>query len=128
MMRDYDRITHILGAIDDALESTDGVAKEDFMVNKDKRAAAERYVMIVGEAAHMVSEEMKLEHPEVEWDRITGLRNMIAHEYMRVDYSALWETVRGLLPTMRVQLAAIQAALPMPNDNLNLETEMKGTS
>ena len=92
MMRDCDRITHILGAIDDALESTDGIAKEDFIKNKDKRAAAERYVMIVGEAAHMVSSKLKLEHPEVEWGRITGLRNMIAHEYMRVDYSALWDS------------------------------------
>ena len=27
MMRDYDRILHILGAIDDALESTDGIRK-----------------------------------------------------------------------------------------------------
>ena len=114
MMRDYDRILHILGAIDDALESTDGITKEAFLDSKDKRAAAERYVMIVGEAAHMVSAGMKLAHPEVEWERITGLRNMIAHEYMRVDYSALWETVRGLLPTMRAQLAAIQATLPRP--------------
>ena len=114
MMRDYDRILHILGAINDALESTDGITKEAFLDSKDKRAAAERYVMIVGEAAHMVSAGMKLAHPEVEWDRITGLRNMIAHEYMRVDYSALWETVREMLPKMKEQLAVIQAALPKP--------------
>ncbi len=114
MMRDYDRILHILGAIDDALESTDGITKETFLDSKDKRAAAERYVMIVGEAAHMVSMDMKQAHPEVEWDRITGLRNMIAHEYMRVDYSALWETVREMLPKMREQLAVIQATLPQP--------------
>ena len=113
-MRDYDRIFHILGAISDALESTDGMTKEDFIDNKDKRAAAERYVMIVGEAAHMVSEKMKDEHPEVEWDRITELRNMIAHEYMRVDYSALWETVRSVLPKMKEQLAVIHATLPKP--------------
>ena len=40
MMRDYDRILHILGAIDDALESTDGITKEAFLGSKDKRAAA----------------------------------------------------------------------------------------
>ena len=114
MMRDYDRIAHILGAIDDVIDSTNGITLEEFLDSKDKRAAAERYVMIVGEAAHMVSEDMKLAHPEVQWLKMVGLRNMIAHEYMRVDYSALWETVRGLLPTMRTQLAAIQATLPRP--------------
>ena len=36
MMRDYDRIIHILAAIDDALESTDGITKEDFLDSKDK--------------------------------------------------------------------------------------------
>lgn len=114
MMRDYDRILHILGAIDDALESTDGIRKEDFLENKDKLAAAERYIMIIGEAAHMVSGAMKADHPEVQWHKMVGLRNMIAHEYMRVDYAALWETVRGVLPKMRKQLSAIQAELPKP--------------
>ena len=114
MMRDYDRILHMLGAIDDALESTDGITKADFLENKDKRAAAERYVMIIGEASHMVSEEMKLAHPDVQWLKMVGMRNMIAHEYMRVDYSALWETIRGILPAMRQQLAAVQATLPRP--------------
>lgn len=114
MMRDYDRLLHILGAIDDALESTDGIQKEDFLANKDKLAAAERYMMIIGEAAHMVSGAMKTDHPEVQWHKLVGLRNMIAHEYMRVDYSALWETVRGMLPKMKKQLVAIQAELPKP--------------
>ena len=77
MMRDYDRIAHILGAIDDVIDSTNGITLNEFLDNKDKRAAAERYVMIVGEAAHMVSEDMKLAHPEVQWFKMVGLRNMI---------------------------------------------------
>ena len=114
MILDTDRITHMLEAIAKMRISLDGMSKADFLANDDKKAVAERYVMIVGEAAHMVSAGMKLAHPEVEWDRITGLRNMIAHEYMRVDYSALWETVREMLPKMRKQLSEIQVALPKP--------------
>ena len=113
-MRDYDRITHILGAIDDAIESIDGISLEDFLEDKVRRAAAERYVMIIGEATHMVSSRMKSAHPEIGWGDMTDMRNMIAHEYMRVDYSALFHMIREILPEMRIQVARIQASLPKP--------------
>lgn len=113
-MRDYDRILHILGAIDDALESLGGISLEDFIEDKDKRAAAERYIMIIGEAAHMVSTEVKAAHPEIAWGEMTAMRNMIAHEYMRVDYSALFHTIREKLPALRERILKIQASIPDP--------------
>ena len=113
-MRDYDRIAHILGAIDDALESIDGISLEDFLENKVRRAAAERYLMIIGEATHMVSSRLKAAHPEVGWSDMTDMRNMIAHEYMRVDDSALFNVIREMLPEMRARVALIQASLPKP--------------
>ena len=59
MIRDLDRITHLLTAIADAKESIAGLTKEQFLESKDKRVAAERYILIVGEASHMVSNELK---------------------------------------------------------------------
>ena len=41
MMRDYDRIAHIVGAIDDVIDSTNGITLNEFLDNKDKRVAAE---------------------------------------------------------------------------------------
>ena len=114
MMRDYDRITHILWAIDDALESTDGIAKEDFMENKDKRAAAERYVMIVGEAAHMVSENTKTRFPQIPWRDANDMRNIVAHEYMQVDYEEVWKVVTIDFPALEQQLLSIRKHFPPP--------------
>ena len=46
MIRAVDRITHLLTAIADAKESIAGLTKEQFLGSKDKRVAAERYILI----------------------------------------------------------------------------------
>ncbi len=59
MIPDADRITHMLEAISKMRISLGGMSKREFLANDDKKAVAERYIMIVGEAAHMVSEDTK---------------------------------------------------------------------
>ena len=51
MMRDIDRINHMLEAVRKALRSVDGINKSTFLASEDKKAAAERYVILIGEAA-----------------------------------------------------------------------------
>ena len=93
MMRDEDRIAHLRRAIADAKESISGIDRERFLANKDKMAAAERYILIVGEASHMVSAAFKAAHPEIPWQDMRDMRNIIAHEYMNVDYNEVWNAV-----------------------------------
>ena len=59
MIPDADRITHMLEAISKMRISLGGMSKSEFLADDDKKAVAERYIMIVGEAAHMVSEDTK---------------------------------------------------------------------
>jgi len=37
--------------------------------------------MILGEAANHVSKDYQVQHPEIAWGQIIGLRNVLAHEY-----------------------------------------------
>ena len=52
MISDADRITHMLDAIAKMRISLAGMSKAEFLASDDKKAVAERYIMIVGEAAH----------------------------------------------------------------------------
>ena len=50
-----------------------------------------RYVIFaIGEAANHVSEEFRAAHPEVEWARIIGMRNILAHEYHGTKDDIVW--------------------------------------
>jgi len=86
-----------------------GVPHTKFVENKTVRYAAERLLLIIGEAANHVSTKFQEEHPEIEWAQIVGLRNILAHEYgeVKVDkiYLAATKSVPELLKKLKPLLA-----------------------
>jgi uncharacterized protein with HEPN domain len=61
-------------------------------------------IQIVGEAATRVSPATRAAHPEVPWERITGMRHRIVHDYVRIDADIVWETAMHRLPELIAQL------------------------
>ena len=114
MNRDLARIEHMLDAISKATKSLSGLTLEQFRSNDDKVAAAERYVTIVGEAASMVSADMKARYPNVPWREAADMRNFIMHEYMKVDVSLVWAAVKNDFPELEQLLLDIRHSFPWP--------------
>ncbi|MCH4150704.1 MAG: DUF86 domain-containing protein [Sphingobium sp.] len=50
---------------------------------------------MVGEYAGKLSSTLRARHPEIPWSRMSGLRNIVAHEYLRVTPARLWETAQN---------------------------------
>lgn len=42
-------------------------------------------LVVIGEAAARIGEEARARAPEIPWASIVGLRNLVTHEYFRVD-------------------------------------------
>ncbi len=59
-----------------------------------------RPLEIIGEAAGQVSEEYCELHMEIPWHKMIGMRNRLIHEYFRVNYGAVWDTVKNDLPEL----------------------------
>ena len=81
----------ILEASQKILSYTSGMSFDDFISDDKTIDAVVRNFEIIGEAANRVPEDFKTEHPEIEWRRMTGLRNRIIHEYFGVDYATVWK-------------------------------------
>ena len=111
MMRDTDRISHMLSAVGKARRAIEGLSLEEYLASDDKTAALERYLMIIGEAANMVSKPLKAAHPEVPWREATDMRNFIAHEYMKVDHVLVWDAVRKDLPALEAPLRSLDNSM-----------------
>jgi uncharacterized protein with HEPN domain len=47
-----------------------------------------------------VSEDFQEAHPEIPWRLMVGTRNRIIHEYSRVNWGTIWDTVKNDLPTL----------------------------
>ena len=114
MIPDADRITHMLEAIAKMKISLGDMSKDDFLADDDKKAVAERYIMIVGEAAHMVSEGTKARFSHIPWRDAKDMRNIVAHEYMQVDYEEVWKVVTIDFPALERQLQSLRQYFPPP--------------
>ena len=67
----------------------------------------------LGEAAARVSDEIKEAHPEIPWQEMVGMRNILTHEYFRVKPTVLFETVVSQFKLLESQLDALQGEYPI---------------
>jgi uncharacterized protein with HEPN domain len=59
-----------------------------------------RQLTIVGEAAKCVSVEFRIHHPGVHWRQVAGFRDVVVHDYSRVDLEEVWRIVQEDLPAL----------------------------
>ena len=85
---------------------------DNFMTDNMLRAAVDRNLEIVGEAARRLSEEFKQEHPEIPWRQIIAQRNVLIHEYNDIDYKEIWQVVSFHLPRLIEQIRPLIPPLP----------------
>jgi len=50
-------------------------------------------IVVIGEAANHLSNEFQMNHPNVPWKDIIGMRNILAHQYDKVDSEVVWDVV-----------------------------------
>ena len=46
----------------------------------------------------MIPESIRVEYPNIEWRKIAGLRDILAHHYFEVDLDIVWDVVQNKLP------------------------------
>ncbi len=59
-----------------------------------------RNFTIIGEAARQIPAELEKRYPEIPWDKMRGLRNVVVHQYFGMDFKILWETAQHDLPPL----------------------------
>ncbi|WP_255348400.1 HepT-like ribonuclease domain-containing protein [Gloeocapsa sp. PCC 7428] len=61
----------------------------------------------MGEAAGSLLPEVEILYPEIPWIDIRGIRNIVVHEYFRVNLEIIWETIKTDLPSLVQQLQEV---------------------
>lgn len=103
----------------DIIEASDKIAKyirakskREFLADALTIDAVVRNIQNIGEAIGNFDYVEKLKHPNIDWDGITGMRNILVHEYFGVDNEVVWETTKKDIPVLRKKIIAIQKGLP----------------
>jgi uncharacterized protein with HEPN domain len=108
MSRDY------LFYLEDILESCGKIERytaqlsfDQFVEDEKTYDAVVRNLEIIGEAAKNVPEDIRRRYPDVEWRKIAGLRDVIAHEYFGIDDDILWDIIQNWICSLRAELRRI---------------------
>ena len=64
-------------------------------------------ILLIGEAATRISEDLKNENKEIPWSQITGVRNILVHNYFGIDLEEIWSTVTRDLPDLKRNITTI---------------------
>ena len=87
------------------LSYTERMDRETF--TNDERTyydAALRNIELIGEAATHFPGHMREAHPEIDWRRIVGTRNRLAHGYLGLDDDVVWDIIQTDIPELLPKL------------------------
>jgi len=102
---DPKRLNDILQAIDTISQYVDGRGMQEFLADKKSYHAVIYNIMIIGEAANMLTFEFREAHSELQWRQITNMRNFLIHGYHNVEEDLVWEAIDVDLPRIREIIA-----------------------
>ena len=80
---------------------------ESFQDNKEKLRAVERDLEIIGEAVKKIPEDLKDMESEIEWKKISGFRDVLAHGYFGIDVSIIWDIIQNKLNPLKISVQKI---------------------
>lgn len=104
----------ILSNIEHAERFTADLSFNEFVKEYQVNYAVVRCLEIIGEACKQLPQTIRNKYPEIPWQRIIGIRNIIAHEYAAVDLEIVWQTLKESLPELKPQIQRILSDLKRP--------------
>jgi len=101
------RIRDILASIERIIEYTRNLDFEQFRSDTKTFDAVVRNFEIIGEAAVHMPEEIVADHPEIPWQDMRAMRNVLEHEYFGINENIVWDTIQDDLLPLVTQLKSI---------------------
>lgn len=98
----------ILDAVVKIEEYTRAVTEEQFYQNTLIHDGVLLRLAVIGEAVKHLPQELREQHPQIPWKKISGTRDVVIHQYFSVELRRAWELLPHELPALR---AAVQALL-----------------
>ncbi len=108
---DLTEMLEAIGRVDLYVRGMDEAAFAASMIAYD---AVLMNLLVVGEAVRRIDVAVLSQEPAIEWAKIIGLRNRIAHGYEDIEPAVIWATILRDLPALREAVSRLLARHPPP--------------
>lgn len=105
MDKDYIVYLHYISDAIVNIESyISNINEDDFYKNKLIQDAVVRNLEIIGEAAKRIPEIVKQKYSNIEWKKISGMRDVLIHDYLGVDFERVWMVIKNRIPELKKEI------------------------
>lgn len=102
-----DFLQHILDECNFILKVTNGKTRNEVIEDETLRRAVVRSLEIIGEAVKKLDDDFRSRHPQIEWIKIAGMRDVMIHHYFGIDYDIVWSVITDKIGELQFQLIEI---------------------
>ncbi len=101
------RVQDILKAINKIEKYVGNRTLEQFRSDDLTIDAVIRNFEIIGEAGKQIPSVIQESYPDVPWNKLAGMRNLLIHEYFSVSIDIVWHTAKTQLPALKELLEKV---------------------
>lgn len=102
-----ERMQDILNAIVEIQGFVADIGFTEFQDDLKTLRAVELELIVIGEAANTIPDEVQEAYPEIAWQLMRGMRNRLVHTYFSASPKIIWDTIHQDLPPVAKSLADI---------------------
>lgn len=107
--RNADVLRRIISYCSDISEAIQRFGKDYTVFTQDSvyKNATALCVLQIGELTTHLSDDFKNTYTGIPWTQIRALRNVVAHNYGKIDDESLWETITSDIPKLKDYCSSI---------------------
>lgn len=94
-------LIHISECIGRIESYTAGMTKNAFLSSTLVQDGVLRNLQVMAESTQRLSDQVKENHPTIDWHKIAGFRNILVHDYLGVDIERVWTILNKELPILK---------------------------
>lgn len=125
--RDRESLIDIYNAGTEVVMFTDGIERQELLLDKEKRNATLYSIQIIGEATKRLSSEFRQANSHIPWREMAGMRDKIVHEYGKTDLNLVWEVATQEIPKLLEQIKVFLPEKPSEEPVEVYERYFKGS-
>lgn len=103
------RVIDIIQAAEEIGQFTAGLSFDQFLSDKRTAKAVVADIIIIGEAASHMPDEIMQRYPQIPWRVMNDMRNVMVHVYFSIDLREVWDTATRDVPSLIAPLRKLLA-------------------
>lgn len=105
-------LRHIIESISEIENYIKNISEKEFLRSTQIQDAVIRRLEIIGEAAKNITTDLKKQHSLIPWKKVSGLRDVLIHDYFEVDIKSVWDTAIKDIPELKKEIRKLLKKFP----------------